>query len=74
MVRKIWKLHSVNFIMNEAYDRIINGLYYDKQLKPYTKDFVNQMIDFFTKIEEYEKCSKINEFIEQRFNHNFNYK
>lgn len=58
---------------NEVYSRIISNKPYGKNFKPYTKKVINYVISEFIKSEEYEKCSILTEFINNRFDHTKNY-
>ncbi len=73
MSNKIYKIHSWDFKINEAYTRISLGVYFDKNLKPYTKEFLFEIMNHFSGIEEFEKCIKIKNMIDKRFNHDLNY-
>ena len=42
--------------VNTAFERISKGNYLDVDLKPYTRKFINETIEYFERNEEYEKC------------------
>ena len=73
MSKKVYKIHSWDFKINETYTRISLGVYFDKNLKPYTKDFLMNIMSHFSEREEYEKCLKIKNMIDKRFNHEVNF-
>lgn len=66
-------MHSYNYLMNSSYDRINEGKFYNKNFKPYEKDFIKEMISYFENLEEYEKCKILLDFFNKRFNHENNY-
>jgi DNA-binding SARP family transcriptional activator len=49
-------------------------MYFDLALNPYDEDFIERMIEFYEKSEEYEKCKYLLDFKNKRFNHNYGYK
>jgi hypothetical protein len=59
------KLKIIN--KEEIFERISNGIPYDKNLKPYSKIQIELTLSHFIEIEEYEKCQIIHEFMNQRF-------
>lgn len=54
--------------------RIKSGIYFDKDLKMYSKETMSELLELYLQEEEYEKCSLLQEVISTRFNHDFNYK
>lgn len=52
-------LRSYEYLMRSSYQRIHSGKLYDENLKPYTLDFLNETMEFFISLEEYEKCDII---------------
>jgi hypothetical protein len=66
-------LHSYDFLINNSWERIFIGKNYDKNLKPYNKKFIEDMIQYFLIREEYEKCQFLKEYISKRFDHEKNY-
>ena len=66
-------IHSYDYLMNNSFDRIKDGKVYDNKLKTYSLDFIKELISFFEKKEEFEKCQLLIKFIE-RFDHDKNYK
>jgi hypothetical protein len=67
-------LHSYDFLINNSWERIFIGKNYDKNLKLYTKSFIEEMIYYFEIKEEYEKCQFLKEYISKRFDHEKNYR
>ena len=66
-------IHSYDFLINNSYDRIKEGKLFDEKLKPYTKEFIKDMIQYFELKEEFEKCQNLKKF-NDRFDHEKNYK
>lgn len=66
-------IHSYSYLMNSSYDRINQGKCYDISFKPYTIDFIDNLISYFEEIEEYEKCKVLLDFSKERFDHEKNY-
>ena len=66
-------LHSVDYLMNNSYKRISSGKDFDENFKPYTKDFIKDMVTYFESNEDYEKCQLLIKYIESRFDHEKNY-
>jgi hypothetical protein len=66
-------IHSYDFLINNSYDRIKKGKHFDEKLKPYTKEFTKDMIQYFELKEEFEKCQTLQKF-NDRFDHEKNYK
>lgn len=62
--------------MNNYYillKRLKEGKPYSDKLKPYTKEELNECIEYFIEIEDYEACVFIRDFIKIRFDHKNNY-
>lgn len=51
----------------EVYDRCISGKPYSKELKIYTKKYLNKVVEKLAELDEFEKCIELNKFIEKRF-------
>jgi hypothetical protein len=68
------RLHSYDLLMNQTYERIMHGIYYDNNLKLYSKVFLNKVLNYFEQIEDYEKCSVLQDIIIKRFDHENNFK
>jgi hypothetical protein len=60
-------------IMEETFIRINSNKCFDLKLKPYSKEYLEDLVLYFEKKEEYEKCIVIINFINKRFNHDYNY-
>ena len=68
-----FKLKSYDNLMILSYQRILKGFTLDEKLKPYSKEFLNKILNYFEEREMYEECAFISNFIKQRFDHNLNY-
>ena len=66
-------MHSYSYLMNNSYERINQGKYYDMNFKAYEKNFIEKMISYFEEREEYEKCKVLFDFSKERFDHEKNY-
>jgi hypothetical protein len=66
-------LHSVDYLMNNSYKRISSGKDFDENFKPYTQDFIKDMVAYFESNEDYEKCQLLVKYTENRFDHEKNY-
>ncbi len=66
-------LRSYDYLINDNYNRIKSGKDFDTNFKHYTKDFIKEMISYFEKGEEYEKCQILSKYLENRFDHEKNY-
>lgn len=58
----------------KVFERITNGLLYNRNLKVYTKNYLQVIVRELEEQEMFEKCVKLNDFISKRFNHELNYK
>lgn len=58
----------------DVFDRISRGIFYNKNLKIYTKEYLKIILSELEDEEDFEKCSALKEFIKRRFKHNKNYK
>lgn len=63
------KLKLVDTLMESTYERLVSGLYFDSNLKPYRQDFLEKILNYFQERERYEECVVIREIIKNRFNH-----
>ena len=57
-----------------VFERITNGILYNRNLKVYTKDYLQGIVRELEQQEKFEKCVILNDFISKRFNHELNYK
>lgn len=57
----------------EIFNRCMSGKPYSKDLKIYTKRFLQKIVEELVELEEYEKCIQLSNFIEKRFNHQIDY-
>jgi hypothetical protein len=71
---KSFRLRTQDSVMCEIFERIKQNKPFDKNLKPYNKDIVEKIINYFISTEEYEKCEVLNNFLKIRFNHEISYK
>jgi len=56
-------------LIDSIYDRIRSGILHDNDLKPYSKEFMVKLLNFYESKEEYEKCQTLKEIIDKRFIH-----
>ena len=56
------------------FNRIMSGKPYDKSLKLYSKKYMMNVVKLLEEDEEYEKCRILLEYINNRFDHELNYK
>ena len=52
----------------EVYNRCLSGKPYSKELKIYSRRYLQRVVLELAEIDEYEKCIELNKFIENRFN------
>lgn len=57
----------------EIFNRCMSGKPYSKDLKIYTKKYLQKIVEELVELEEYEKCIQLNNFIELRFSHENDY-
>jgi hypothetical protein len=55
--------------MELEFNRIKCGIYFDEKLKPYSKNFMIQCLEYFKNEEKYQECAILNDIIKNRFNH-----
>jgi hypothetical protein len=68
------QLHSYDLLMNQTYERLSQGIYYDNNLKLYSKVFLNKVLNYFERNEDYEKCSVLRDLVTKRFDYENNFK
>ncbi len=56
--------------MVSSFNRIKQGKHFDENYQPYTKEFLEKIIDHFLEKEDYESCHLIKSIIDIRFDHN----
>lgn len=66
------QLKSYDTLLNESFERIQSGKLHDEKLKPYEESFIWEMIYFFQRKEEYEKCQILKSKLDN-YNHESNY-
>ena len=67
-------LKKIKMRAENVFERITNGILYNRNLKVYTKDYLQEIVKELEEQEMFEKCVKLNDFISKRFNHELNYK
>lgn len=58
----------------EVYERIFDNKPYGKNLKIYSTKIINSVIKLLIQYEEYEMCFDLEKYLEDRLNHEKNYK
>lgn len=56
-------------VMNSTYQRLQSGNFYDNNLKLYSKEFLQKVLQYFESKEKYEECAILINLINQRYNH-----
>ena len=51
-----------------VYNRCLSGKPYSKELKIYSRRYLQRVVLELAEIDEFEKCIELNKFIENRFN------
>lgn len=59
---------------DDVLSRIKNGIFYNRKLKLYTKEYLIGIIKELQDSERYEDCSYLSRFLSKRFNYSDNYK
>jgi hypothetical protein len=67
------QIKSYDNLIISSFSRIKNGFYFDENYHPYTREFLNSMVDYFLSFEDYESCHILKELIDRRFNHENGY-
>jgi hypothetical protein len=57
----------------EIFDRCMSNKTYTIDFKIYSKNYLTKVLRELEQQDEFEKCIKLKEFIEFRFNHKLNY-
>ena len=68
-----FKLKTLNSFMYEIYNRLSENKPFDNKLKPDKESKIKEVLEYFEKQEDYEKCQIISDFLNKRFNHTQNY-
>lgn len=71
---RVLVLKKIKMRAENVFERITNGILYNHNLKVYTKNYLQGIVKELEEQEQFEKCIKLNEFINKRFNHKLNYK
>ena len=67
-------LKKIKMRAENVFERITNGILYNRNLKVYTKDYLQGIVIELEQQEKFEKCVILNDFIGKRFSHELNYK
>lgn len=67
------RLKSYNLIMNDTFSRLKSGIYHDRSIKFYSREFLQKIIIYLEKNERYEDCHALQQIIKKRFDHEINY-
>lgn len=67
----IEKVKNIGY--NQDYNRLVQGERLNVLNRPYTTEYIKDLIFYFEELEEYEKCSTLIKVIKKIENHNFNY-
>lgn len=67
-------LKKIKMRAENVFERITNGILYNRNLKVYTKDYLQGIVIELEQQEKFEECVILNDFISKRFNHELNYK
>ena len=57
----------------EVFDRCMSNKPYTTDFRIYTKKYLEKTVKELESIDEFEKCIRLIEFINRRFNHKLNY-
>ena len=66
-------LKSYDFLIESNLERIKLGKVFDQNLKPYEKNFLENMLKYLEERERFEDCLIISSLIKSRFDHDKNY-
>jgi hypothetical protein len=69
----MYKIKSYDALILHNFERIKSGKYFDDNYHPYTKEFLEKMIQYFIQREEYENCDFLKKHIDMRFSHDFGF-
>jgi hypothetical protein len=68
----MYTLKSHDTRINNVFDRISKGKLLDEELRPYTRQFIDEIIQYFEIREDYEKCQTLKDTLES-MDHEKNY-
>ena len=57
----------------EVFDRCMSNKPYTTDFRIYTKKYLQKIVKELEQIDEFEKCIKLIQFIDKRFDHELNY-
>ena len=60
-------------LKEEDFNRLITGIRINVYNRPYTIDYIEDLIQYFEKIEHYEKCGQLLNVLNQIKDHNLGY-
>lgn len=61
------------YSFDEDYQRIVDGKRINILNRPYTTEYIQQMIDYYEEEEHYEKCQKLILILRQINSHDYHY-
>lgn len=70
----ISKYDAYSALMETCFNRCKMGKPFDEKCKPFTREFLGAILSYLESNERYEDCLVINNLINQRFNHELNFK
>lgn len=65
---KTWYL-----LVDKIYQMVCQNKPYDRKMRIYSKSILKKTLFTLEQQEEYEKCQTLKEFINKRFDHDYNY-
>ena len=63
-----------DFIGKSESDLVSRICFFDENLKPYSKEFLEKVLNYLEQNEMYEDCNLLHKIIKERFDHDLNYK
>jgi hypothetical protein len=68
------KYDAYSALMEACFNRCKIGRPFDEKCKPFSKEFLETILSYLESNERYEDCQIIKKLINQRFNHELNFK
>jgi hypothetical protein len=68
------RIKAYDMLMETGYQRCKSNTPFDKNAKPFSKDFLENILRFLEENERYEDCVFMKNFIDKRYNHELNFK
>jgi len=59
--------YSYHISMESIFNRLTMGLYFDVEFKPYSENFLKKVLNYYSDIEEYEKCIFLDDILKNEF-------